>query len=119
MEKIRRSAPYQETFKNMKVVVEGRVREEHLPAHLMFAASFNATGGAWSTLHPALAQLSIDAVTRASLARELDGFHRSMQDLSDLRGTHPRPRSPASPSEGSTRPEPAITGLALRGEHPP
>jgi hypothetical protein len=87
MEKIRRSAPYQEVFKNLKVVVEGRVREEHLPAHLMFAASFNATGGAWSTLHPALAQLSVDAVTRASLARELDGFHRSMQDLSDLRGT--------------------------------
>jgi hypothetical protein len=28
-------------------------------------------------------------------------------------------KSPASPSEGSTRPEPAITGLADRGQHPP
>lgn len=82
MEKIRASAPYQQDFK--RVAHELGVPEAELPAHLMFAASFNATGGAWSTLHPALAQLSVDAVTRERLAGELAGFTGSVQELNRL-----------------------------------
>ncbi len=82
MEKIRGSAPYQSDFK--RVAHERGVPERELPAHMMFAASFNATGGAWSTLHPALAQLSVDAVTRDRLAAELKGFHGSVQALNRL-----------------------------------
>ena len=87
MDEIRRSAPFQEQFKRLKVVASGAVPERDLPAHLMFAASFNSTGGAWSTLHPALAQLSVDAVTRARLAQELKDFHDAIKADEDQPGT--------------------------------
>jgi len=82
MEKIRASAPYQSDFK--RVAHERGVPEGELPAHLMFAASFNATGGAWATLHPALAQLSVDPMTRDRLAAELKDFNGSVQELNRL-----------------------------------
>jgi hypothetical protein len=82
MERIRQSDPYQKEFR--AAAHRAGVPERELPAHLMFAASFNATGGAWATLHPALAQLSVDAVTRARLAAEVQGFAGSLRELDAL-----------------------------------
>lgn len=82
MEAIRGSKPYMDEF--IKIAERVGVSERDLPAHLMFMASFNATGGAWATLHPALAQLSVDAVTRARLAAELAPFRDDLRALNRL-----------------------------------
>ncbi len=85
MDAIRGSAPYS-SF--VEVARQVGVPENDVAAHLMFAASFNATGGAWSTLHPALAQLSVDAVTRARLAKELLAFRGTVYELDKLPHLH-------------------------------
>jgi hypothetical protein len=85
MDAIRASAPYPSFVEAARRV---GVPEGDVAGHLMFAASFNAVGGAWSTLHPALAQLSVDAVTRARLAKELVAFRGSVYELNDLPHLH-------------------------------
>ncbi len=85
MDAIRASAPYPSFLEAARRV---GVPERDVAGHLMFAASFNAVGGAWSTLHPALAQLSVDAVTRARLAKELLAFRGSVYELNDLPHLH-------------------------------
>lgn len=86
MDRIRKSKPYAEHFVGAAKRVG--IPEADLAAHLMFAASFNATGGAWSTLHPALAQLSVDDVHRHRLAEELSEFTGSVRELDALPRLH-------------------------------
>jgi len=85
MDAIRASAPYPSFVEAARRV---GVPENDVAAHLMFTASVNAVGGAWSTLHPSLAQLSVDAVTRARLAKELVAFRGSVYELHPLPHLH-------------------------------
>ncbi len=57
---------------------------ETLPAHLWFAAGFNAVAGVFATLYPALAQVSVDRDMRARLAGELAGFAGDADALHEL-----------------------------------
>lgn len=81
MESIRRCGPYPQF---LEVARRVGVPEKDVAAHLMFATAFNATGGTFTTLHPALAQLSVDQVTRERLAEELGHFRGDVWALNKL-----------------------------------
>ncbi len=81
LEAIRRSEPYASFTEIGKRV---GVPEEDVAAHLLFAAAFNATGGTFTTLYPAMAQLSVDQVTRERLTDELCGFSGDLWALNKL-----------------------------------
>lgn len=81
LDAIRRSAPYASYLDVAKRV---GVPEADVAAHLMFAAAFNATGGTFTTLYPAMAQLSVDLVNRERLQHELRGFAGTLWELNKL-----------------------------------
>jgi len=58
--------------------------EDEVAAHLMFAAGFNGTGGVYTTLFPALAQIYAEPEVRAALAGELAGFDGDVDALDAL-----------------------------------
>lgn len=81
MKAIRACEPYPQF---VEVAKRAGLPEAEVAGQLMFMASFNATGGAWSTLHPALALASVDSVVRERLARELADFRGSLRELDAL-----------------------------------
>ncbi len=64
------------------------VPEKDLAGHLMFAASFNGTAGAWATLFPALSHLYVDKQVRGRLAAELEAFSGDVFALNKLPYMH-------------------------------
>lgn len=81
-----RAAPTYPTF--VEAAYRVGVPEADLAGHLMFAASFNGTAGAWATLFPALAQLSVDDEHRRLLAAELKAFDGDLWALNRLPMLH-------------------------------
>lgn len=85
LESVRKSAPYP-AFAEL-----GRrlgVPDQEVAAHLLFAASFNATGGVWTTLFPSICQMGVDDVVHAKLAAELAGFRGDGRALNALPALH-------------------------------
>ncbi|HND34835.1 MAG TPA: cytochrome P450, partial [Myxococcota bacterium] len=60
------------------------VPEDETAAHLMFAALFNATGGACTTSYPAIATIAVDRVIRERLLAELQPFRGRAAELATL-----------------------------------
>ena len=60
------------------------VPEEETAAHLMFAALFNATGGACTTAYPAIVTIAVDRVIRDRLYDELEPFRGRVDGLGAL-----------------------------------
>lgn len=85
MEAIRRSDPY-------PAFVDAAHRvglpEQDLAGHLLFAAGFNGTAGAWATLFPAMSQVYTDEGIRARLAAELVDFRGDLFELDRLPYLH-------------------------------
>jgi len=81
LEAIRECAPYPE-FVEIGAAVG--VSEREVAPQLMFAASFNGTAGAFATLYPALAHLSVDGTLRRALSNELEVFYKGTRSLDAL-----------------------------------
>jgi Cytochrome P450 len=82
LEQIRGSQPYPAFVEIARRV---GVPEEETAAHLMFAALFNATGGACTTVYPAMAILAVDRVIRDRVFEELKPFRGRVEGLGELR----------------------------------
>lgn len=77
---IRASEPYPEF---VEIAREVGVPEQEVAGHLMFAAAFNGTAGAWAIQFPTVAQVYVDQTVRRTLHKELQAFSGKAEDLDD------------------------------------
>lgn len=82
---IRACGPYPQFVEAAKRV---GLPEREVAGHLFFAAAFNGTAGAWSTLFPSVALASVDKTVRARLVAELAPFRGTVRELHALPRLH-------------------------------